>query len=201
LEVEDWTSLGDEHEPNEFPTTDDDDSGDGMPRLLTRNGWDYDSDDESDDERLPHLIPKKQTESDDESDDELDDESDKPFFDEGTLNLLEDTPNSKLAAACALLGIQFDIGESAFMASSASETNKKYDDLRGLESRTTNHVSNRDDSKTDRVASNKQVVVSNSAVVMPTFEGTVNLRDKDDNKVTFAETLCIPGFARNLVSL
>jgi hypothetical protein len=32
------------------------------------------------------------------------------------------------------------------------------------------------------------------------FEGTVSLRDKD-NKVKFSKTLCIPGFARNLVSL
>jgi hypothetical protein len=54
---------------------------------------------------------------------------------------------------------------------------------------------------TDRCASSKQVVVGNNAVVIPEFEGTVNLRDKDDNKVKFAETLCIPGFVRNLVSL
>jgi hypothetical protein len=54
---------------------------------------------------------------------------------------------------------------------------------------------------TDRCASSKRVVVGNIAVVMPAFEGTANLRDKDDSKVKFAETLCIPGFARNIVSL
>jgi hypothetical protein len=117
-------------------------------RLLPRNGWDYDSDDESDDGSLPALIPKNCTDPDDESDD--------VSIIEDPLDLFEDTHDSKLAAACALLGIHFDTtNDLVFMASSATETNKKYDDLCGLDSWTTTHVPNREDGMTDRCASNK----------------------------------------------
>jgi hypothetical protein len=69
LELEDWTSLGDDIESNESPTTDENEIDDDLPDLFSGH-LDDDSDDESDDGSLPALSSKAEAydESDDESD-------------------------------------------------------------------------------------------------------------------------------------